>query len=66
MMLALMTRFGTAAADVEERGGFRNKIMDSLPFFWAHAIFGLVFAVLVIGILAAVLRLLWKKGSKIK
>lgn len=62
-MLVSMMRFGTEAADLEERGGFRNKMMNSLPFFWAHVIFGLVIGVLVIAILVALLRLLWKKGN---
>ncbi len=64
MMLASMMRFGTEAADIEERGGFRGKMMNSLPFFWAHAIFSLIFGVLVLAILFALLRLLWKKGNK--
>ncbi len=66
MMLAFMERFGTQAADVDNTP-IHGKIADvtnSLPFFWAHAVFSLVFGVLILAILVAVLRLLWKKGSR--
>ena len=67
MMLVPMMRYGadsTAGAVLDDRMGMHAKMLNSLPFFWLHAIFGLIVGVLFIAILVAILRLLWKKGSK--
>lgn len=62
-----MMRYGSPSANLsylDDRVGFRAKTIDSLPFFWAHALFSLVFGLLVLAILVALLRWLWKKGDK--
>lgn len=70
MMLLSMMRFGTNAADIEERGGLRANMMGwgqtDPSIFWLHSILSVVTWGVVIAVLVALFRWLWKKGDKIK
>lgn len=71
MMLISMMRFGTdsAAGDFDDRTGFRGKMMGwagNQNAVWLNDLLGLITWILIIAVLAALLRVLWKKGDKIK
>gem|GEM_PF-5630508 len=64
----MMRGASQSAVDLEERGGLRNNMMNwannSPSVFWLHSTLALITWILFIAVLAALLRLLWKKGNK--
>ena len=73
-MFADMMRWGDDAA---ERGFSDGRLWENHPmmwwgrssgssFFWVHAILALITWVLVLIVLIALARWLWKKGDKVK
>ena len=67
-MLAVdMMRYGTDGAQRSLEGRWANHPMfANSDFIWIHATLALITWLLVMAILVALLRLLWKKGDKIK
>lgn len=70
MILGSMMRFGTDSAgfEIDDRTGIRAHMMgwaaNSPSVFWLHSTLALITWILIIAVLAALLRWLWKKGSK--
>ncbi len=70
-MLALLARYGTDAAQkgMDGRDWSDHSMMWSGKgggVFWVHMLMALITWVLVIAVLFALARWLWKKGDKVK
>ena len=71
MLVAQMMRYGTDATQKGYDGQYLWKghpmmLGGSNAFFWIHAVLAFVTWVLVVAVLVALVRWLWKKGDKVK